>query len=543
MSKRDYNVFFNTHTVSGIVISIGLYVIFFAGAFSLFMENINHWESNDKTEGVRVLDYDKAIAQAAAAGYDMHGRSLSLYYHDNLINIYSAALTDTTLKKNDLGLLKDSVARGVLRLKLDEKTYQHSTAAKTTHQNSLGNFLYELHFFDQLPTIGIYLAGLVSVFFLFATITGIIVHWKKILSNFFTFRLKASVKNLWTDAHTALGVIGIPFQIMYAVTGSIFCLLILFAAPISKIVYDGDEEAMYNDVYPAYLNGNIPIEGYYPEAISVNDHVHQALSEFSEEQVKDVYAEIHNYHDQNAHLEIYIGTHRTDGIFNYAKFIYHLSDRRLVEYKPTDTSPPYAVASWDFIHIIHFGNYGGIIVKVLYFLLALLTCFVILSGVMVWLTAREKKAYAHRARFNENVGAIYLGSCLGLYPAIALMFLLTKTFPSAMEHRFEWISWIFLAFWVGYTAYSFMIRDNFKINRNSLFLAGFIGVSVPIFNGFHSGLWFWKSLSLGYPDSFVVDIVWLVCGALTLMIAWRLRRRVRIRETASPEVEMVATEV
>ncbi|WCC44944.1 hypothetical protein PJW08_01285 [Tenacibaculum finnmarkense] len=40
MSKRNYNVFFNTHTVSGIVISVALYVIFFAGAFSFFKEEI-----------------------------------------------------------------------------------------------------------------------------------------------------------------------------------------------------------------------------------------------------------------------------------------------------------------------------------------------------------------------------------------------------------------------------------------------------------------------------------------------------------------------
>lgn len=72
---------------------------------------------------------------------------------------------------------------------------------------------------------------------------------------------------------------------------------------------------------------------------------------------------------------------------------------------------------------------------------------VIISGVMVWLKAREKnKKYLLKSKFNTNVGAIYLGSCLGLYPAIALMFILTKTFSSDMMHRFDWISWLFLLF-------------------------------------------------------------------------------------------------
>ena len=522
MSNRNYNVFFNTHTVSGIIISIGLYVIFFAGAFSLFMENIDHWEANEKRHGLKVLDYDKAIAQVAATGYDMHGRSLNIYnYHDQII-VRSQVLTDTTLKKSNLGLLPDSVASGSFNFQLDENTYLQAASKNVKHQKTLGTFLYELHFFDQIPTAGRILAGLISVFFLFATITGVIVHWKKIAPNFFTFRLKSSLKNLWTDAHTALGVIGLPFQIMYAITGAIFCLLILLGAPMEKFVYNGDTEAMSNDIYPSFEVGSFQT-AYNPKEISINDQVDKALAEFSEGEVTSVYTEIHNYHDRNAYVEIFVDSEKIEGVFNYAKFVYQLSDGELLEYKAVADTPPYAVASWDFIHIIHFGNYGGILIKVLYFLLALLTCVVIISGVMIWLTARDKKSYLHKARFNQNVGAIYLGSCLGLYPAIAFMFLLTKALPNGMEHRFTWISWLFLTFWVGYTTYSFIIKSNYKINRNALLLAGLMGVLIPVFNGFHSGMWFWKSLGIGHPDSFFVDITWMIAGIITLWLAFKIK--------------------
>lgn len=523
MSRRNYNVFFNTHTVSGIVISIGLYVIFLAGAFSLFMESIDHWESNEKPHEMVVLDYDKAIAQATAAGYDMHGRNLRVYEYDGQVFVRAPALGDPALQKSDLGLLPDSVAAGAFTLPLHKQLYLKTDTKKNAPQETLGNFLYELHFFEQIPTAGRYLSGLVSIFFLFATITGIIVHWNKIIPNFFTFRLKASLKNLWTDAHTALGVIGLPFQIMYAVTGAIFCLLVLFSIPMAEIVYEGDTEAMYNDIYPAYQDGHIAAEGYHAADVSINAQIQQVLSQFAEDQIKSVYAEVHNYHDQNAHLEMYVETHQIEGFFNYAKYVYHLPNGKLVEHKAMDTAPPYATASWDFIHLIHFGNYGGILIKILYFLMALLTCFVIISGVMIWLTARDKKAYLSKAKFNKNVVAIYLGACLGLYPAIALLFLLTKTFPADMAHRFTWISWLFLAFWVGYSIYAYLIKDNFRINRNALVLAGVMGILIPVFNGFHSGLWFWKSLGMGYLDSFWVDLSWLGCGSVTLYVAFRIK--------------------
>ena len=57
MSNRNYNVFFNTHTVSGIVISIALYVIFFAGAFALFKGEIQIWEEGKNPELYRKKKY------------------------------------------------------------------------------------------------------------------------------------------------------------------------------------------------------------------------------------------------------------------------------------------------------------------------------------------------------------------------------------------------------------------------------------------------------------------------------------------------------
>ncbi|MEM9528718.1 MAG: hypothetical protein AAGA31_19040, partial [Bacteroidota bacterium] len=126
-------------------------------------------------------------------------------------------------------------------------------------------------------------------------------------------------------------------------------------------------------------------------------------------------------------------------------------------------------------------------------------------------------------KFNTNVGAIYLGISLGLYPAIALMFVLTKTFPSEMTNRFSWINWLFLVFWVGYTIYAYRSKNHFHINRNALIIAGILGILIPVFNGFNSGLWFWKSLPMGYSDSFFVDVGWLVMGIVTLWTAYNIK--------------------
>ena len=45
LGNRAYNVMFHTHTVAGIVISFALFVIFYAGAFSLFRHDVAQWEN------------------------------------------------------------------------------------------------------------------------------------------------------------------------------------------------------------------------------------------------------------------------------------------------------------------------------------------------------------------------------------------------------------------------------------------------------------------------------------------------------------------
>lgn len=62
LGNRAYNVMFHTHTVAGIVISFALFIIFYAGAFSLFRHEITQWENpNARYEIQSDFDYEKAI--------------------------------------------------------------------------------------------------------------------------------------------------------------------------------------------------------------------------------------------------------------------------------------------------------------------------------------------------------------------------------------------------------------------------------------------------------------------------------------------------
>ena len=79
MENRKYNIFFHLHTVSGIVISVVLFVMFFAGSFSFFRDDINNWQHNKKAESDEYLygDFNRAIKVLDSA-FVMQGRTFEL---------------------------------------------------------------------------------------------------------------------------------------------------------------------------------------------------------------------------------------------------------------------------------------------------------------------------------------------------------------------------------------------------------------------------------------------------------------------------------
>lgn len=518
--RRIYNVYFNTHTVSGIAISIGLFVIFLAGAYSLFVREINRWQEGVKRQEYTTdIDFERVMDSVAQEAYELEGRTIFISLREdiqNYIQVRSEALpVDKDTAK--ISSQKDALARAVIYMEIDPETYQIERRERNHETTRLGTFLFHLHYFGQIPIFGIRIAGLVSLFFAFALLTGMIVHWKKIVSNFFTFRIKASIKNLWTDAHTALGVLGLPFQFMYAITGAFYGLIVLLYIPILTIVFDGDQEKLGALLQPKIEAGTDTITTSHNDT-SINGLVKAALSRLDRSEVEFMSVLITDYGKQEAELVFTAQMNSQKHFMNNVATTFQLSDGTVLSHKPMDKNS-YFQWSTSTIFKLHFASFGGYLIKAVYFGLSLMTCFVILSGVMVWLSAREKKTYAHKAKFNRNVGAIFIGACMGLYPAIALFFCLVKLFPD----DFETMSTVFFLFWLGYTVYAFFIKSPFRINKHALVLAGVLGILIPILNGATTGLWLWRSLSMGYTDSFFVDLSWLVMGILTLLGAYYAR--------------------
>ncbi|MAU15837.1 MAG: hypothetical protein CMH46_09895 [Muricauda sp.] len=507
MGNRIYNILFHTHTVSGIVISVALYVIFFTGSFSFFRDEIANWQrGHSVTQEDAISGSINGYLDHLSEEYNLYGRDVELrhYYNERNIAVNLGASQDSLASEDDK-------SRIFFYLDTVDKT-----KGDYVGDYHLGEFLYRLHFLDQIPyPYGRYLAGLVAFFFLFAIITGILVHWDKIISNFYTFRPWAKIKTIWTDAHTALGVIGFPFQFVYAVTGAFFLLKGILMLPIVVGLYDGDQNKLYEDLeynHPVYEFQNEKLEN----TIDIDAMVHQMKEEWPDFRVTETH--IFNYGDKNMHASIsgYLGYGTKLNGLGYR--IYKVADGSIAQEKVPTTNNSYLDGVKNMMFRLHFGDYAGYGLRVISFILGLVSCFVILSGIMIWLVARDKKNVPERRRrFNKQVANWYMAICLTLLPVTALEFIIVK-FATHVDRAFLYQT--YFPIWLVATVF-FIIKKNIAFtNKWTLISGGILGILVPIANGVASGNWFWVAYQKGYQHILLVDLLWLILGIISLWIAF-----------------------
>ncbi|MEM8507680.1 MAG: PepSY-associated TM helix domain-containing protein [Bacteroidota bacterium] len=508
LKPRLHNAMFHTHTVAGIVISFALFICFYCGAVALFMDELQQWENPEariNAVDAAAVDYDKIIHKIGekVPDFDRTGQfgMVPPSTANPLVWFYGS-------KKDDEGTTTRFIAT------VHPATYELLSVG-TEPKTHMARTIYELHFFYQIPIIGIYLSGLVAFFFLFAIITGLLTHWRNIVNKFYAFTTEGKWKQIWTNGHISLGFIALPFQLIYAVTGALLGLSILLLAPSAFLMFDGDTnkviEAVFPDVARTYEeDAKIITDG--ASFTSVYQKVNQAYPNNTL-----TYIFSRNYGKEDGTITARIDDHK--GISGDGSFTYAYKSGELISALEPNTKT-YAEGAYGVLIKLHYATYGGVFLKIIYFILAMITCYVILSGVMIWRTARDTKKYSDKQRrFHHRVTKLYLAVTLSLFPAIALIFIANKLVPLALPNRVFYVNATFFLGWLVLTVIGLFWNNYRKLNRNYIVLGSTLGVLIPIANGLVTGDWIWKTLINQDYYVFSVDLTWIVIGVFGLAIS------------------------
>lgn len=547
MNLRRYNIYFNTHTISGIIICAILYVIFFAGSFSFFKNEINAWQKNESDKGgtYRNLVFDHLLDSIGQIK-ELKGRDITFYMqhngHASYVNIGASQDTIVANKAKELAAKKELDEKKNRKANVEEGkkkkrgrgrrgaedsmyfTYDLATKKPSDYSDgyTMGEFLYRLHFLAPLNQIGINigrpfgytLAGLVSFIFLFALISGLMLHWDKIKSNFFVFRPGNKWKTVWTDMHTALGVIGFPYQFMYALTGIVLIVNSVLIIPFSKYLYDGKEDEVY--VALGYNDNTKYTYLYEPltATFKMGDFLDKLEKKWPNSHMNRIF--IKNYGDKSMHV---VALYDADIDKNFAgsgKIIHRVADDKTLFEKSASDTGSYLDYVKGFIYRLHLADFGGYPIKIIYFVLGIMGCFVIISGILIWLVARDKNNIPKRKRiFNFWAANVFMASCLTMFPVTAMTFIAVKL-ATKVDQPF--IFHVYFYSWLALGVFYIIRRNIGKTNLETLLIGSILSLAVPIVNGIKTGNWIWETYRSGSKDILLVDLLWLSLGIIGLLI-------------------------
>ncbi|MBB6520549.1 PepSY-associated TM helix domain-containing protein [Pseudoteredinibacter isoporae] len=264
-----------------------------------------------------------------------------------------------------------------------------------------------LHKHLHLPlTIGTLITGIIATLLLVLIISGILAH-KTIFKEAFRLRLGRSKLTQSIDLHNRLSVWGLPFHLMIALTSCYFGLVGLLLTIAAGLFHDGDQTHMIEQVF-----------GSEPELVK------QAA-------VVDVKASIENLRNIEPGAEpIFMTIHEAGSENQFVEF-YLMKDQRLIYSENfrfdaagnfiSRTQPDELPIGSQILlstYRLHFGDYAGFSIKLLYLILGAALSYIAVSGVNIWLSKR---------RHEDVINLLWASYVWSVPLAFALSFFLSET--------------------------------------------------------------------------------------------------------------------
>ena len=285
----------------------------------------------------------------------------------------------------------------------------------------------------------------------------------------------------------------------------------LLIAPSVLALYDGNQNQLYEDLEfnkPTYAFLNHKLT----ELPNIEALVTKTSAKWSHFNLNEI--AISNYGDANMQITL-------NGFLDYAvKF----NAPGSITFKPqtnetTILKDPYLPASYldsvkNVMFRLHFGDYGGYFLRIVSFILGILSCLVIISGVLIWLVARDRKNIPDKKRlFYNKVARIYMAICLSMYPVTALAFIAVKVIQPAGQ---TFLYWFYFGVWLLLSLYLIFKKDLKYMSDFCLIAGSILGFLIPLANGVFSNSWFWEQFALGNVQIAFVDLFWIILALLSL---------------------------
>jgi uncharacterized iron-regulated membrane protein len=524
------------HTWCGLWFSWLLFAVFLTGTLAVFDEPISHWMTPEHHAEEGGLAAGAAKPATADRAQRLAWSTAYMAGHHPVAQMWE---------------LWPSDAQGVGELKVywfDAKGQYAATALNPATGEPLaidtatpvrgtlaGHHFVDFHYELQAGQIGLWIVGVAALAMLVALVSGVITH-KRIFRDFFTFRPKKGQRS-WLDAHNAVAVLTLPFQLMIAYTGIVISGMTFM--PVGKFVHYGADRAAQQQ-FIAELNGGKPARSGRAMPVPDLESFAARGQALMGQPVRAVV--IDHPGDAAARIGVYgwngeaDSQHRlspTTGMASFSAATGEVLQVRL----PGAADGGAAALAQSAMGGLHMASFGGWAVKWLYFLCGLAGTAMMATGAILFVVKRRSRhggefggatARVYRLIEGLNVAAIAgLGiACIGYLWANRLV-------PLGLTHRADWELRVFFGLWLLALVHA-LLRKPTDAWREQLALLAALCLLLPVLNFATTGDHPLAQWLRGDWESAGVELVSMAFGIAAAGALRFLRRRERQSAAHAP---------
>ena len=364
-SQRTLNRLFVLHSWAGIVTGLLMFIVCFSGAVVVFKNEIDLWANPSLAQLPR---------SATPASLDAVLAQLHTRYPGATVE--TIALPDA-VNPSYFAFVRERGAPASTRTKVALRSDTGTVVGPVDSQ--LGQTLRMLHVFLFFGPR--WIVGFLGAAMLVLIATGIVIH-RKILAELFTQRWGRSFRVVMSDLHKSAGIWGLGFHILIAATGAWMGLAPLFEQGYKYVTTSSTEAAA--TAKPARKAAGDAAEPLQMQSLD-------ALYATAQQAVPGLearYVSMRRWGTDTAEASF---TGNLDG---------HLASTARVDVNAATgvsrkVHDPRTAGFWSLVNglmePLHFGDFGGLALKWLYFFLGMTPAFLSISGTLIWLDARQQR--------------------------------------------------------------------------------------------------------------------------------------------------------
>ncbi|WP_426399377.1 PepSY-associated TM helix domain-containing protein [Ralstonia sp. R-29] len=515
MRAATLRLYQTLHTWVGLMAGWALFIAFFAGAITVFHEELHAWQNP-----LRARHVDVATSTTIAPADIDH-------FVDTLVRTHPAAAASAYVILPNEGEPDFSAYWQNSKGDWQMTTGTNLTAGKTSPkdlsiepmQGELANFLNRLHYSLGLETPGMYFMGAISVLYGVALISGVLLHLPRLKKDLLAVRSGRNLKRFWMDMHNVLGLFSLPFHLIFAITAPVLCLSVVLMAVFNTVALNGklfDAVPRVTTAAGTVAAANraapmLPAENLLARAREAADANFTAKS-------------IHYQHigDANAVAEIRGNSTRAVGDYGSVaiRAAAHQPNSGKVIGNQTSDARDTNHAIYSLVYGLHFGTYGDVALRLAYLVMGLAGAFVFYSGNLLWIESRRKQRSANQPRVHQLLARATVGVCIGC--CVGVM----ATFPAALLWPGQSVGVTYYTVFFAAMAWA-MLRPPARGAVELLSAAAVAALSAPITNAVVTGDHLLRTMAHGdwMVAGFDLGALALACGFIGLARATLRRAR------------------